>query len=358
MNEIDERFREYIRVVGRGEKRAKALSFDDARDAMGLILDGRADPEQRGAFLLACRIRGEDPVEMAGFVAAMQVRCAPWPGPGGQVDGPAISVGHPYDGREDTFIMGAGAALVAAAAGAKVVLHSGGSVPAKHAPGVAEVLKALDIKACLNPAQAVTFLQTHGFVHLDIRQFLPQWSSLLGVREKIGLRLPFSSAEKLLDPARTGNLIAGIAHGPYLAKMLGAMKHLGIKRGMIVQGLEGSCDLHPGHAARVAALASDSALESTDIAIDPVKLGILPGIDIRANGADPLASAALTHDALAMKHESAADAIALNAAVLLWRSGISDGIESGLTLARETIRSGKAAELLKNSAKAASVLSR
>src|ERR1051325_371807 len=102
MEESVLRFREFVRAVGRGEKRARALSFDDARAAMGMILDGQTDPEQRGAFLLACRIKGEDPVELAGFVAAMRERCLKLSGP------PlpnTVSVGHPYDGREDTFIM-------------------------------------------------------------------------------------------------------------------------------------------------------------------------------------------------------------------------------------------------------------
>jgi len=341
----DEKFREYIRTVGRGERRAKALSFDDAREAMAMILDGRADAEQRGAFLLACRIRGEDPVELAGFVAAMQERCATFSAPAN-----TVTVGHPYDGREDTFVMGAGAAIVAVAAGAKVILHSAGEVPAKRAPGIAAVLKELGIQEHMLPSDAPGFFAANGFVHLDMRSFLPAWNGQLAVREKIGLRLPFASAEKLLDPAHTGNVIAGIAHGPYLVKMTGAMTRLGFKRGLIVQGLEGSADLSPEHPARVAVASVEADGVATEMSIDPRALGV-EALDVRAVGANPMECAALTRSALENKSDDrsrcAAEALAFNAAVLLWRADIASDVADGLTKAREAIRSGTACEKLK-----------
>ncbi|HYG74840.1 MAG TPA: hypothetical protein VEK08_07550 [Planctomycetota bacterium] len=343
MDERIEKFKEFIGIVGRGEKRAKALSFDAAREAMGMILDGVADPEQRGAFLLACRIRGEDPVEMAGFVAAMQDRFTPLRSEASNL----ISIGHPYDGREDTFIMGAGATLLAAAAGAKVVLHSAGRVPSKHAPGVADVLQALGLPVHLGTSDAGGFLTAHGFVHVDTRQFMPSWNGQLEIREKIGLRLPFSSAEKLLDPCGCRNVMAGIAHGPYLAKMSGALQQLKVKRGLIVQGLEGSCDLSPQHATRAAEINGEAL---TEVTIDPKSLGIEPMLEVRAVGADPQVCAALTRDAFELKADErsrgAAEAIALNAAVILWSSGVSADVTSGLEKARATLKSGAAAEML------------
>jgi len=343
------KFREYIRTVGRGERRAKALSFDDAREAMAMILDGRADAEQRGAFLLACRIRGEDPVELAGFVAAMQERCATF-----STSANTVTVGHPFDGREDTFIMGAGAAIVAAAAGAKIILHSAGKVPAKFAPGVGNVLGELGLPELMSPSAGPDFLHANGFVHLDIRQFLPVWNGQLAVREKIGLRLPFASAEKLLDPGRTGNVIAGIAHGPYLVKMTGAMTRLGFRRGLIVQGLEGSADLSPEHPARVAVASVEADGAATEMAIDPRALGLEPSLDVRAVGADPVQCAALTRSAFEGKSDDrsrgAAEALAFNAAVLLWRAEIASDVADGLAKAREAIKSGAALEKLATAA--------
>jgi anthranilate phosphoribosyltransferase len=258
-----------------------------------------------------------------------------------------LSIGHPYDGREDTFIMGAGAALLAAAAGARIVLHGAGRVPSKHAPGVGDVLQALGLPTHLGPADASGFLSAHGFVHVDTRQFMPAWNGQLEIREKIGLRLPFSSAEKLLDPPLCRNILGGIAHGPYLAKMTGALQHLKIPRGLIVQGLEGSCDISPQHATRVAEVSGETV---TELNIDPKALGISPALEVRTVGADPQVCAALTRDAFELKSDDrsrgAAEALALNAALLLWRAGISSDVPSGLEKARSTLKSGAAAELL------------
>ena len=350
MTDDDIRFREFVRTVGRGEKRARPLNFDDARTAMEMILDGRADPQQSAALLLACRMKGEDPLELAGFTAALQERCAVLKLSPEQREH-CVSVGHPYDGREDTFIMGAGAAIVAAAGGATVVLHGAPRVPAKHAPGVAEVFAALKVPAYLAPDAAAGCAAQHGFAHADTRSFVPTWSAQLDVREKIGLRLPFSTIEKLLDPARCGNLVVGIAHGPYLAKIGGALQRLNVASGLIVQGLEGSCDLSPQHPARIAVvLPPGSEHAAEEIAVDPKALGLSPALDVRAVGADPARSAELTRAAFSGSADSearaAAEAIALNAGVLLWRARLCADLKAGFERARELITSGAARERL------------
>jgi len=332
MDEQTSQFREFVRTVGRGERRAKPLSFDDARTAMGMILDGKVDPDQRGAFLLACRIKGEDPEEMAGFVAAMQERCQTLPN-----SPEAISIGHPYDGREDTFIMGAGAAIVAARCGARVVLHGAGRVPPKCAGTVGDVLNELAIPQHLDGSAASASLKENGFAHLDTRKLLPAWSAQLPIREKIGLRLPFSSAEKLLDLSGSRRVIVGIAHGPYLEKMTGAMRRLGLS-GAVIQGQEGSCDLSPQHPTRVCRVDGNSV---TEVSIDPKALGISPALPVREIGADPKRCAELTQNALGGKDDEqsrgAAEAIAFNAGVILWISGIVTDVTAGLSMAREQL---------------------
>src|SRR4051794_2838098 len=64
----------YIKAVGAGQKRARDLTREEARLAMGLVADGEARPEQVGAFLLALRMKGEGGEELAGFVEALHAR--------------------------------------------------------------------------------------------------------------------------------------------------------------------------------------------------------------------------------------------------------------------------------------------
>src|SRR5438105_1687871 len=53
-----------IAKVGKGEKGAKDLTYDEAKEAMRLLLEGVATPAQVGSFLVAMRIKSESVKEL------------------------------------------------------------------------------------------------------------------------------------------------------------------------------------------------------------------------------------------------------------------------------------------------------
>ena len=63
-------FAQYVRTLGRGPGRSRALSREEARAALGMVLRGETDPHQVGAFLMLLRYRGEDAGEIVGLVEA------------------------------------------------------------------------------------------------------------------------------------------------------------------------------------------------------------------------------------------------------------------------------------------------
>src|SRR5258708_40308160 len=63
-------FAPYVRTLGRGPGRSRALTRAESRRALGLVLTGGALPEQVGAFMMLLRYRGESPDEIAGLVEA------------------------------------------------------------------------------------------------------------------------------------------------------------------------------------------------------------------------------------------------------------------------------------------------
>ena len=62
----------FIRIVAQGKGRARALTQDEAQDAMTVILNEVAAPEAVGALLMVLRLRGETDAEIAGFTAALR----------------------------------------------------------------------------------------------------------------------------------------------------------------------------------------------------------------------------------------------------------------------------------------------
>ena len=86
--------------------------MDEARGAMGAVMDGEATPAQLAALLMGLRMRGETVDELAGFAAAMRERVVRVEAPDGAID----VVGTGGDGS-GTFNISTTAALVAAAAG-------------------------------------------------------------------------------------------------------------------------------------------------------------------------------------------------------------------------------------------------
>ncbi|MBC7620741.1 MAG: DNA-binding protein YbiB, partial [Candidatus Saccharibacteria bacterium] len=64
----------YIKEIGRGKDGARALTRAQAADLFGQVLDGSVTDLEIGAFCLAMRIKGETPLEMAGFLDATTQR--------------------------------------------------------------------------------------------------------------------------------------------------------------------------------------------------------------------------------------------------------------------------------------------
>ncbi|MEH6476378.1 MAG: hypothetical protein V7727_11850, partial [Sneathiella sp.] len=56
---LDHPFAQYVKAIGKGPNMWRDLTFDEARDAMNMILNDQVDPLQLGAFLLLLRRKGE-----------------------------------------------------------------------------------------------------------------------------------------------------------------------------------------------------------------------------------------------------------------------------------------------------------
>ena len=234
-------FAQYVRTLGRGPGRSRALTRDEARTALGLVLRGEADPHQVGAFLMLLRYRGEDPAEMAGLVeaardsmgAGLPHGCAPvaldWPSYGA-----GRTRGAPW------FLL---AALALARAGHRVLMH--GSNEFTRGTAVTEALGSLGLPVCADRAEAVRELDARGFAYLPLALLCPGMDRLLRLRSVLGLRSPINTAARLLNPFDAACGVDGVFHPPYIELHLDTAGLLSRGRLVVVKGGGGEAERNP-----------------------------------------------------------------------------------------------------------------
>jgi anthranilate phosphoribosyltransferase len=238
----------FIKAVGAGASRARPLSRDEAREAMALVCDGGARPEQVGAFLIALRMRGETADELAGFVEALETRLEVGPAraPTGTLDVDCHADGH--EGRA-TLLPAAACAL--AALGVPVLLRLDRASPtARHGLGEALSGLGLDLAQPLDGARAAAGLARAGVGAIDLESYAPQLARLVALRSLLGVRTVAQTLVKLVDPLCCDARALGVFHAPYLASTAAALAALG-RGGLCVQSLGGLPEAASGKIVRV-----------------------------------------------------------------------------------------------------------
>ena len=240
----EHRFAAYVRTLGRGPGRSRALTREEAGDALSAVLRGEADPHQVGAFLMLLRYRGEDPAEMAGLVDAARAHMGAGlpPGVAGvDLDWPSYGAGRTRDAP--WFLL---AALALARAGHRVLMH--GSNEFSRGTTVPEGLGTLGLRPARDRVEAAAQLGETGFAYLPLEAFSPELKALLDLRRLLGLRSPLNTAARLLNPfdARAG--VDGVFHPAYIALHLATAELLGRRRLVVVKGGGGEAERTPAKA--------------------------------------------------------------------------------------------------------------
>ena len=198
-----------IQILGKGRHGSRSLTQDEARAAMGMILDGAATPEQIGAFLMLIRVREETPEEAAGFVQAVRQRITL---PNG-LPTPAIDWGS-YAGKRRHLPWFLLTARLLAQHGLPVLMH-GTDGEAEDRLYTREALLALGIPIADSMATAGEQLAASGFAFLPLESFAPEIKRLIHLRDLLGLRSPVHSVARMLNPFGAPLSVHGIFHRGY-----------------------------------------------------------------------------------------------------------------------------------------------
>ncbi len=218
----------YVRIVARGQGRARALTLDEAHEAMALILSGDAAPEAVGALLMVLRLRGEEPQEIAGFTAALRAHVSGKIAPA-DLDWPSYAAGRSRGAP--LFLL---AARLVAQAGYRVSLHGWNS----HQSAGASLREVLSLAG---PGVSYTPLET-----LSPRAF-----ALLGLRDTFGLRSCVNTVLRMWNPSQAPATVQGVFHPSYRSLQARAAELLGQSDLSIIKGGGGEFERHPSKEAVV-----------------------------------------------------------------------------------------------------------
>lgn len=313
------------------------LTRDEAHDAMHALLDPSVKAEQVGAFLATLRLRGETVDEVVGFVSALKEQVAPT-----RAHHDAIDVcGTGGDGL-GTFNVSTTVAFVVAAAGQRLAKHGNRSVSSKC--GSFDVLDALGVKFANDPKEVEAQLDQFGLGFYFAPAFHPALKTLREVRRNLGVYTVFNLLGPLLNPAQAKKQLIGVYRSsavPLVAEVLHAM---GVESAWVVRGDDGLDEISVGAPTSVARVSGRGVERAT---ITPEDLGLnRASLDDLAGG-DAADNARILVSILEGEGGARRDVVALNAGAALTIAGKATSLHEGMALARDTIDSGKARDLLK-----------
>lgn len=333
--------RTWPHVLG-GLVRREDLDPGDAAWAMGEVLAGRATPAQIGAFAALLRAKGETPAELAALIRTMQAVAVRVPVEAEGADGPLVDTCGTGGDRAGTFNISTVAALVAAAAGARVAKH--GNRAASSACGSADLLEALGVRLEVGPDGVARCIRQAGIGFCFAPRFHPALRHAAAARRELGIPTTFNFLGPLANPAGVRRQVVGVSDPRMADRLLGALAELGTVHAMVVFGHDGLDELTTADVSTVRELRGGAVQRYV---LDPTELGLARATVAELAGGDPAANAVTARALLdGSGPERLADVVCLNAAAALIVAGIAAGWEDGLARARSALDGGGAAERL------------
>ncbi len=321
------------------------LTREQAARALEEILAGNAPEVETAALLAVMATRGEQASELAGFVEVMRARGTPLP----LMDterGQLVDVVGTGGGGPLTFNISSGAALVTAAAGAKVAKHGNRAVTSRC--GSADVLEALGVPVELPPDLAVECLRETGFMFLFAPLYHPAMKAVGPLRKALGFRTIFNLCGPLTNPAGARTQVIGVLAPSKVLLMGRTLATLGARRAFVVHGTDGIDELTTTGESIVARVEESETGEPALKAarITPEMAGIPRATLDQFTGGDVATNAALLYAVLTGLPGARRDIVLLNAAAGLVAAGMAGDLKEGVAMGAEAIDSGQAAATL------------
>ena len=322
-----------------------SLSADESAAAFGDVMNGDASAAQVSALLMALRVKGELPAEVAGAARALRGAMLRL-----RADRPdeLVDTCGTGGGAVTTFNISTAAAIVAAGAGARIAKHGNRSFTSRS--GSADVLEALDVRIDVTAEVMERSLRDAGIVFMFAPLMHPAMRHVGPIRRELAIPTVMNIVGPLANPAGAGRQVVGVADAARLPLIAGALLALGTVHAMVVHGAPGLDEVSPLGPTTVVEIVRGAIREWT---IDPADFGFT-GIGAgELAGGEPADNARVIAAVLAGGGtRGARAAVVLNAAAALYVGGQVPDYRAGVAMAAAAIDDGSGRAALERLRKA------
>src|SRR5579862_3226679 len=335
-------------ILHRIANHRQSLSREESRAVMSEVLNGKCTDAQIAALLVSLHMKGETVEEIVGFAEAIRAAATPLQMhesstvdvSGTERDALVDTCGTGGD-ASGTFNISTAAALVIAGAGVRVAKHGNRSVTSNC--GSADVMEALGVNITLSPSALAGCLEKIGIAFLYAPAMHSAMKYVQPARRELRLRTVFNLLGPLTNPARASAQVVGVYSADLVEKLAEAFGMLGLRRAMVVHGMDGLDEITISAPTRIAEL-RDGSVRSYEVT--PEEFGMNRGSLGDISGGDAHQNARIIRGILAGVRSPRRDVVLLNAAAALVVAGKADHLAEAVPLAAKSIDLGAAAAKL------------
>jgi anthranilate phosphoribosyltransferase len=312
-----------------------SLDRAEARAVFAGAIRAGVDEALLARLLVALARRGETCAEICGAAEALRASM--------------VVFEHDHEGAIDTagtggdglgsFNLSTAAAIVAAAAGARVIKHGNRSQSSRC--GSADLLEAAGLRLDLAPDRSRRVLDAVGITFLFAPAYHPELRHAAPVRKRLATRTLFNFLGPLCNPGGVACQLVGVPEERRTRDIARVLDELGARAAYVVHGAGGADELTlagKNHVERVGR-APACGFDAVDVGVAEAGIEALCGGDAAHN-------LRLLRSVLADEPGALRDAVVLNAAAAIVLSGRASSAMEGAELAREALRSRSAERTL------------
>ncbi len=321
------------RVLARGE--AEAL--------MEELLSGRLATPEIVRLLEALNRRPVRVQELAGFAAVMRQHATRVFADGDARPANMVDTCGTGGDASGTFNISTAAAIVAAAAGARVAKH--GNRAASSQSGSADVLEVLGVRFDLPFEQYGRAIREigSGFLFAQAAHTATRHATL--ARKQIGVRTVFNLLGPLTNPAGAQAQVLGVFSADVIDLMAATLAELGTQHAFVVHGEGGLDEISLAGETIVAEVRAGKLRK---FSVTPEEFGAKRAPLEAIRGGTAAENAAVIRRILAGESGPPRDIVVINTAAALVASGAAEDFRKAADVARSVVDSGAAREKLES----------